>query len=159
MVIISSLIFSLPRPHFAAQNIEEYPWERADLNVHLMKYVSVGPGGIFASQAKDESVWCRFNMQNGKATTKVPMDGKGDGWNKIANVSLAICIKNAQQKVTWGSVSLEICPLVRILRKSPAGCLRTRLNKLEFYAKCVREDRFRKILSPPALSEKMKNYV
>ena len=61
--------------NYEAQNIEEYPWERADLNVHLMKYVSVGSGGIFASQAKDESVWCRFNMQNGKATTKVPMDG------------------------------------------------------------------------------------
>ena len=51
-----------------------------------MKYVSVGPGGIFASQAKDESVWCRFNMTGGKATTKVAMNEKGDGWSKIANV-------------------------------------------------------------------------
>ena len=37
---------------FAASNISDSPWIRADLNVHLMKYISVGPGGIFASQAK-----------------------------------------------------------------------------------------------------------
>ena len=53
-----------------------------------MKSVSVGPGGIFASQAKDESVWCRyFTQASGKATTKVNMGERGDGWSKIANVS------------------------------------------------------------------------
>ena len=57
------------------------------LNVQLMKAISVGPGGIFASNAKDESVWCRYSMQAGKATTKVNMGQRGDGWNKIANVS------------------------------------------------------------------------
>ena len=69
-------------------NLSEASWVRADLNVQLIKYISVGPGGIFASQAKDDTVWCRYHMQSGKATTKVNMDeGKGHGWNKIANVS------------------------------------------------------------------------
>lgn len=78
---------SFLRTYFTEANMEQSPWEHADLNVQLMKYVSVGPAGIFASQAKDESVWCRFNLSNGKPTTKVAMDKKGDGWNKIANVS------------------------------------------------------------------------
>ena len=69
-------------------NIAESPWVRADLNVQLMKYISVGPAGIFVSHAKDESVWGRVHMQSGKPTTKVNMDeGRGDGWNKLANVS------------------------------------------------------------------------
>ena len=72
---------------FLGHNIQNYPWVRADLNVQLMKAISVGPGGIFASQAKDESVWCRYFMQAGKATTKANMGEKGDGWSKIANVS------------------------------------------------------------------------
>ena len=56
--------------------------------MQLIKYISVGPGGIFASQAKDDTVWCRYHMQSGKPTTKVNMDeGQGQGWNKIANVS------------------------------------------------------------------------
>ena len=76
-------------------NLSEAPWVRADLNVQLIKYISVGPGGIFASQAKDDTVWCRFHMQSGKPTTKVNMDeGKGDGWNKIANVSGSIDFTN-----------------------------------------------------------------
>ena len=29
-------------------------------------------------------------MQNGKATNKVNMGERGDGWNKIANVSVLI---------------------------------------------------------------------
>lgn len=74
--------------NFEGHNIETYPWERADLNVQLMKAVSVGPGGIFASQAKDESVWCRYFMQSGKATNKVNMGERGDGWSKIANGAL-----------------------------------------------------------------------
>ena len=69
------------------ENIQSSPWTRADLNVHLMKYVSVGSGGIFASQAKDESIWCRFFMENNKPSTKTKMTEKGDGWSKIANVS------------------------------------------------------------------------
>ena len=73
--------------------MDNSPWEHADLNVQLMKYVSVGPGGIFASAAKDESVWCRFNLSGGKPTTKVSMDKKGDGWNKIANVSILLMTK------------------------------------------------------------------
>ena len=73
---------------FPDSNLSEAPWVRADLNVQLIKYISVGPGGIFASQAKDDTVWCRYHMQSGKPTTKVNMDeGQGQGWNKIANVS------------------------------------------------------------------------
>ena len=68
--------------------MEKSPWIRADVNVQLMKYVSVGPGGIFAAAAKDESVWCRFHMQGGKTGAKAVMnEAKGDGWSKIANVS------------------------------------------------------------------------
>ena len=40
---------------FPDSNLSEAPWVRADLNVQLIKYVSVGPGGIFASQAKDDT--------------------------------------------------------------------------------------------------------
>ena len=32
-------------------------------------------------------------MQNGKATNKVNMGERGDGWNKIANVSVLIFFK------------------------------------------------------------------
>ena len=75
--------------------MDEAPWVRADINVALMKYISVGPGGIFASAAKDESVWCRFAEAGGKLTKKVMMDEeKGDGWCKIANVSLNFPAKN-----------------------------------------------------------------
>jgi hypothetical protein len=67
--------------------MEESPWVRADINVQLMKAVSVGPGGIFAVKAKDESVWCRCYEENGKPAGKVAMDeAQGDGWNKISNV-------------------------------------------------------------------------
>ena len=81
------LLLFLRNNSFLGHNIQNYPWVRADLNVQLMKAISVGPGGIFASQAKDESVWCRYFMQAGKATTKANMGEKGDGWSKIANVS------------------------------------------------------------------------
>ena len=88
-----SFVFVIHLTNFAlilllGHNIANYPWVRADLNVQLMKAISVGPGGIFASQAKDESVWCRYFMQAGKATTKVNMGERGDGWSKIANVSI-----------------------------------------------------------------------
>ena len=47
---------------FLAQNISKAPWTRADLNVHLMKYVSIGPAGIFSS-AKDESIKRYYNFK------------------------------------------------------------------------------------------------
>ena len=39
-------------------------------------------------------------MQNGKATTKVDMGERGDGWNKIANVSVRVSIQGV--KSLWG---------------------------------------------------------
>jgi hypothetical protein len=39
------------------------PWLRADFAVELMRHVSVGPGGIFAVKAKDDSVWYRTYEQ------------------------------------------------------------------------------------------------
>lgn len=75
--------------NFCDESNEEAPWIRADVNVQLLKYVSVGPGGIFAIKAKDESVWARFYESGGKPTSKVAMDtDKGDGWNRIANGTL-----------------------------------------------------------------------
>ena len=96
---------------FSDSNLSEAPWVRADLNVQLIKYISVGPGGIFASQAKDDTVWCRYHMQSGKATTKVNMDeGKGHGWNKIANVSTYHTTRNVhfcQKKYRFEITSCE----------------------------------------------------
>ena len=71
-----------------------------------MKYVSVGNGGIFASQAKDDSIWCRFFMDNNKPSTKAKLTEKGDGWSKIANVSI-ICpgtVFPMGQSVLWESL-------------------------------------------------------
>ena len=64
-----------------------------------MKYVSIGPAGIFSSQAKDESIWCRFNMSNSKPTTKVEPHKKGDGWSKIANVRIFLNLKRFFLKI------------------------------------------------------------
>ena len=59
-------------------------WIRADFSVELMKYVSVGAGGIFSVKAKDESVWYRTYEENRKPVGKVlPDTDHGAMWNKI----------------------------------------------------------------------------
>ena len=64
-------------------------WLRADFAVELMRHVSVGPGGIFAVKAKDDSVWYRTYEQAGKPTGKVvPDTDHGVLWNKIQVGSL-----------------------------------------------------------------------
>ena len=65
-------------------NEDTSAWCPADKNVQLIKCVSVGGAGVWAVKAKDDTVWCRMNETNGKATGKVAADsGKGDGWTKI----------------------------------------------------------------------------
>ena len=49
-----------------------------------MRHVSVGPGGIFAVKAKDDSVWYRTYEQTGKPVGKVlPDTDHGALWNRI----------------------------------------------------------------------------
>jgi len=78
IVLVSSTDFD------AAESTE---WRRADLNVQLIKCVSVGKGGIWAIKSKDDSVWCRMHSESGAGK---PPPGKvapdttpGDSWTKI----------------------------------------------------------------------------
>ena len=77
-------IYILRSPCSTSFSADTSKWLRADFAVELMRHVSVGPGGIFAVKAKDDSVWYRTYEQAGKPTGKVlPDTDHGVLWNKI----------------------------------------------------------------------------